>query len=916
MRNSCGARGSDPTRQSSVARMRDHRAEAVLCLFLSALACNRSAPVDSEPAAPLAEARPAAKASSALSVGRLRWDGSEHAIGILRLDPRLDWRLASSEPDQAQTAYQVLVATDASRLAVGQADVWDSGKVPSSDSVNVAYAGTSLVARQHGVWTVRVWDAQDRPSAFATPARWEVGPWDEEVEGDWIGRASQAGESQSERERSVSYFRREFTLPEGFQSARLYSTAFGTYEMSLNGTRVGNDVLAPGFTDYEKRVLLQTYDVTSRLRAGQNVLGGVLAGGWCTARFRSKIGRCGSEPPRLRAVLEVVLADGKLQTLESDDSWKYASGPLQSAHLFEGESYDARRAIPGWDTPGFDDRGWHSAVEYDEDTERNVYPDPGVPIRVGETLPALTLQEPSPGSYVFDLGQVIVGWPQLTIEAPAGANVTLRYAERLRPNGALLSDVGNGPAAADHYVAAGSGSETWEPRFSLRSFRYVEVRGLKARPPLTAIGGRSVRSEMPVTGSLRTSNETLNRLFSGILAEQDRNFVSVPSVGGAFGSEPGSLIGAQAFAFTSCLNRDVQRFYRKWLDDIRDAQLPNAKYAKSAPSSASSDGGAAASAGVLVPWAMYRCYADRAGIDPHITSMGRWLDAIAQKNPDHIWRNGLGESPGDPLESGARTDPALLATAEFAYSADALSRMLRGGNAALAAESERFQALAKASRAAFNSEFVLPDGKLKSDTQTAYAVAIARGMLDGDALKRAGEHFATALARSENRPTTGVLGTALLLPALSRVGKDELAYALLQAFATPSADLPRGVPSGALGEWMYDAIGGIALDPEAPAGRHVLVRPRPGAHLTDARASFASLYGAIESHWSLAGRTFRLELTIPVGSSATVWMPYPGAVQVTSLGRKNIDLAPVTRRAEGDVVQVGSGHHEFVVAAP
>lgn len=888
----------------------------MLCLLLSAAACNRgAAPLGSEPAR-LPEARPTPSEGSALSVARLRWDASQHAIGALRLDPRLDWLLTSSEPGQAQTAYQVLIASDPELLATGKADVWDSGKVPGSDSLNVAYGGPSLSARQHGVWTVRVWDSQGRPSPYAAAERWEVGPWDEEVEGDWIGRAREPGESARERERSVSYFRRAFQVPEGFRSARLYATAFGLYEMRLNGQRVSEDVLTPGFTDYEKRVLMQTYDVTPLLHAGENVIGGIVAGGWCTARLRGKPGRCGDEPPRLRAVLELTLADGKVQTLESDDSWKYATGPLKSALLFEGESYDARRAMPGWDAPGFDDRGWQPAVEYDGDTERNVYPDPGVPIRVSDALPAVSVQEPSAGSYVFDLGRLIVGWPTLSVRAPAGTNITLRYAEQLRPDGSLASDATRARPATDQYVAAGSGSETWEPRFSLRSFRYVELRGLATRPPLATISARAVRSEMPVTGSLHTSDEALNGFFSSISSEQERSFLSVPSIGSAPGSEPGALLGAQLFALTSCLNRDVQRFYRKWLDDIRDAQLPSAKYAQAAPTTAASDGGAAASAGVLVPWALYRCYADRAGLDAHLTSMGRWLDAIVATNPDFVWRHGLGDSPGDPLESGARTDPALLATAELAYAADALAQMLRAGGARLAAEGERFHTLAQASRAAFNAEFVLPNGKLRSDTQTAYAVAIARGMLEGEALRRAGDHLAAALERSERRPKTGVIGTALLLPALSRVGRDELAYALLDALAEPNSKLPRGLPRGALGEWMYDAIGGIALDPEAPAGRHVLVRPRPGAKLTEARASFASLYGSIESHWSLAGRTFRLELTIPVGSSATVWMPFPGAVRVTSRGQSSRDAATVTSSAEGDVVRVNSGQHEFVVTAP
>jgi len=890
--------------------MWDIRFRLVSTLALAAIGCGRAAPVDSESVARRVAAAPTESRSSALSVGRLRWDASEHPIGILRLEPRLEWRLSSTDRGQTQSAYQVLVASDASTLASGKPDLWDSGKVQSSDSINVSYTGPSLLARQHGVWTVRVWDKQDHPSPYAAPAHWEVGPWDEEVEGDWIGRARKPGENETERERSVSYFRKAFTLPEGFQGARLYATAFGLYELSINGERVSDDVLAPGFTDYEKRVLMQTRDVTSLLRAGENVLGGVLAGGWCTARFRGKPGRCGAEPPRLRAVLEVTLADGTRQTLESDDTWKYAAGPLQAAQLFEGETYDARRALPGWDRPGFDDRGWLPAVEYDEDTERNVYPDPGTPTRIAQEQPSLTMQEPSPGSYVFDLGRVIVGWPRLTLEAPAGTNVSLRYAEQLRADGSLASDA---TRATDRYIAAGSGSETWEPRFSLRRFRYVEVRGLQARPTLATIVGRSVRSDMPSTGSLQTSDETLNRFFASIQAEQERAFVGVPSLGAAYDSEPGSLLGAQVFALTSCLNRDVQRFYRKWLDDIRDAQLPSAKYSKAAPDRMPRDGGAAASAGVLVPWALYRCYDDRAGLDSHITSMGRWLDAIVAENPDFVWRKNLGDSPSDPLESGARTDPSLMATAELAYSADALAHILRSGGTTLAAESERFQVLAKATRAAFNAQFVLPNGKLVSDTQTAYAVAIARGMLEGEAQARAGEHLAAALERAQRHPTTGVLGTALLLPALSRVGRDDLAYALLQEFADASAKA-RGLQLGALGEWMYDAIGGIALDPDAPAGRHVLVRPRPGK-LTNARASFTSLYGPIEVRWVRDGRTFRLAVDIPVGSSATVWMPYPGDVHVTDPIGGNSGTIPITARAEGDIVKLGSGHYELVVGA-
>jgi len=308
--------------------MRETHSIVAVALLVSTIACSKG--VSPDAAGDGLQPAPAT-AASALEVGRVRWDGSEHPIGVLRLEPRLEWQLSSNERAQRQTAYQILVATDARLLAAGKADVWDSGKITGSQNVDVVYRGPRLLARQRGVWTVRVWDSRDRPSAYAKPATWEVGPWDEDVEGDWIGRASTPGESVSERERSVTYFRRVFTVPPGFKDARLYATAFGVYELRINGKPVSADVLAPGFTDYQKRVLLQTRDVTALVHDGENVVAGVLAGGWCTARLFGQPGPCGSEPPRLRTTLEVTLADGKLQTLESDDEWKYSPGPWLSA---------------------------------------------------------------------------------------------------------------------------------------------------------------------------------------------------------------------------------------------------------------------------------------------------------------------------------------------------------------------------------------------------------------------------------------------------------------------------------------------------------------------------------------------------------------------------------------------------------
>lgn len=875
---------------------------ALVALVISSVGCSKA----NEPSE-RDDTRKEATPQSSIQLTRLRWDAGERPNGRMRFDPRLEWLSSSSERGQRQTGYQVLVATDQAKLSAGTGDVWDSGKVAASDSINVRYAGRDLSARERGYWTVRVWDKDDRPSAYATPAAWEISPWDEEVEGHWIGRAKKPAEPELELERAVTYLRKTFTVPAGFKEARLYATAFGLYEMSVNGRPVGDEVLSPGYTDYSKRVLTQQHDVTSLVRAGENAIGGILAGGWCAARLSAAARFCGSNPPRLRAALEVTLADGTRQTLESSDEWKYATGPLLAAQLFKGESYDARREMPGWDTPGFDDSAWSGAVEYDQDVERNVQPDPGLPMRVNEDVPALGVSEPAVGSYVFDLGRNIVGWARLSIEAAQGTDVTLRYARSLRPDGTLALEA---KPVVDHYIARGSGPETWAPRFSLREFRYVEVRGLRARPAATSITGRVVHSEMPQTGTLQTSNPRINQLFASIMSTQKASFLSVPSFGAERSQRQGSLLEAQTFAQTACLNRDVQRFYRKWIDDIRDAQLPTAAYSDLAPSATTRAGGAGSgSGGVLVPWALHRCYADRTLLDTHLPSMGLFLNFVRDKNPDLIWRRELGTDLGDVGETGAETDHALLATAELSYAAAALAQMRSGDAASPPAEAEPYQKLSQGVSAAFVREFVLPDGRLKSDTQSAYAVAIARGVLVGPARELAGQHLAAAIERAGGRATTGILGSALLLPALSLVARDELAYALLLGFAETDAGSP------AVGEWMYDVIGGIALDPAAPAGRHVFVRPRPGAGLTSARATYASLYGPIETDWSVEGRAFRLKLRVPVGSTATVTLPFAGVVKeggvrvAEASGVKVID-------AKTSVVEVGSGSYDFIVERP
>jgi alpha-L-rhamnosidase len=481
----------------------------------------------------------------------------------------------------------------------------------------------------------------------------------------------------------------------------------------------------------------------------------------------------------------------------------------------------------------------------------------------------------------------------------------------------------------DSYTARGAGTEVWEPRFSVHGFRYVEVTGLRARPGPDAITGRVVQSLTPATGHLETSDARIDGLFKAIVAAQRGAFLSVPTIGAHRDERPGSLLDARAFAATACLNADMQGFYRKWIDDIRDAQLPDAAYAGNAPAidagpARHAGGPGAAAGGVLVPWALYRCYADRTALDAHLPSMGRWLQHVRGTSRQLVWTHPAPTEPTDPMATGPVATPwALIGTADVGHAAAVLAQMMRHAGPSLDAEARVFEQLAAEARTAFARTFVLPDGSLKGNTQTAYAVAIALEALGPGATERASKHLVTAIERAGGHPTTGVLGTAYLLPALSLIRRDDLAYQLLLDI-NPSAHYALG----SVGEWMYDAIGGIALDPRAPAGRNVLVRPRPGGKLTHARARYDSLYGPITTEWRQDGRTFHLKVSVPANSTATVTLPYPGAA---TEGGMPLASAPGVRviapaaapgagvaaaAVAGTVVAIESGSYAFAVAIP
>ncbi|MDX2019670.1 MAG: family 78 glycoside hydrolase catalytic domain [Deltaproteobacteria bacterium] len=881
-----------------------------------------------------------------LTVTGLRWDGRVAPLGLMQFEPRLSWVLQSDERGQKQTAYQVLVASDPALLRPGSADVWDSGKLTSAASIDVPFAGKPLQGRQRAYWTVRAWDKQDRPSPFAAPSHFEMALYDEEWQGGWIGRPAKApgyAAVAALGDRSVVYLRKPFRLNTASKLGRVYASGFGVYELSINGQRVGDDVLAPGYTNYEKRALFQTYDVTKLLRKGDNVLGAVVAGGWCTAGLGGVVGACHDQPPRLMVQLEATLIDGTKQVVLGDESWRAHPGPIRSAHLCDGETYDARHELPGWNTAGYDDSAWSPAVLYDTKRERDLVPDAGAPMRVVQDVAAVKVSEPRPGVAVFDLGQNIVGWARLRAKVPAGATVTMKFAEALNQDGNLLTDNLQGCEATDVFTAKGgvTSTQTWEPKFTLHSFRYVEVKGLGPKPAPSTILGRVVHSEAPQTAQLESSDKRLNRLIQNIDWSLRSGFASVPTPFPAGANRAGALPQGRAIAHTSCLFRNVRTLLRKWTDDIRDAQAADATYADTAPAQRWHDGGpAAGSGGVVVPWALFECYADHQAIDRHLTSMGRWVDLVVSRSPDYVANNVPGTFAGDPGEQGARTDAALVGSAELVHAALALVQIAEQRGHSLDSYAQKYGAIAKAARAAFAKRFIKADGTLTGDTQGAYALAIGLDLVPPPLFEASAKRFISVLERDGYRVKAGVLGASYLLPALTRIGRSDLAYKVLMQPGCPSwmCAVDQGATTlwenlantnrttalnsfayAGVGVWLFDAVGGIALDARAPGGAHVFVRPQVGGGLTWARARYESLYGPITTSWRMQGKAFRLKVSVPPNVTATVDLPVVGAT--TESGRP-LDRAPGLKTLQasqgnrGATLALDSGSYDLLVEQP
>lgn len=741
----------------------------------------------------------------------------------------------------------------------------------------------------------------------------------------------------------LPYLRERFPVRGDVRSARLFATALGVYELRLNGSRVGDRFMAPGWTDYAKRVRYQVYDVTAQLRSGDNVLGAIVGPGW----YCGHAGLFGAyqfygKTPALCAQLEITYADGHVERIVTDPTWTLHEGPILSADLLQGETYDARSEVSGWDAPGFDDSAWAHATAREESRTRQS--DVSEPIRALAELPARSMSEPAPGRWTFDLGQNMVGVVRLRLSGAAGTVVTIRHAEVLNPDGTVYTANLRGAAATDTYICKGGGVEVWQPRFTLHGFRYVEVTGLRGPLALDTVTGIVLGSDLPTSGEFSCSDPRLNQLQSNIAWGLRGNYVSIPTDCPQRDERMGWMADAQVFLPTAAYNADVAAFMSKWMVDVIDAQRADGAHSDVAPAMKGLSYGTPAwgDAGVIVPWTLYQMYGDTRVLGRSVDSMKNWVDWCRRNSTGLIRDHARGNDYGDWLSIDADTPKDLIGTAYFAHSTQLVAKTL----AVLGRENEAaaYRQLFDEIRGAFVARFVTSEGRVLGGTQCGYVLALEFGLMP-DALRPAAAGFLEADIRAKDwHLSTGFVGISHLLQALTHVGRADVAHRLLMQDSMPSwlfsvkhgattiwerwnGWTPEGGPHpdagmnsfnhyalGSCGRWLYESVAGIAGDPEAPGFSRIIIRPRPGPSLTSARARHRSIRGDIAVEWTSQDRLLRLRVSIPANTTATVYVPSTGRAGVRESGallEAATGVRFVRQEPDATVLSIGSGSYTF-----
>ena len=870
----------------------------------------------------------------------LRTEYLPNPVGMDVLNPRLSWQMKKEKRGARQTAYRIIVATNDQLLLAETPDLWDTGKIDSDQSNQLVYNGKSLKSGLKVFWKVKIWDEDKSESVWSKTAGWEMGLLTAvEWHAKWIG--APATLTTSEFKNASPLFRKEVAIPKKVRQARAYISGLGYYELYINGVKIGDHVLSPNQTNYDRRnvekwsesrignmntsVLYETFDITNSLKVGVNAFGVILGNGWYIQADRPTDNSLWYDTPRLIAQFEIEYEDGTKEVINTDDHWKTSLSPIIYNGLHTGEIYDARKEQQGWNEAGFDDSKWVNAVAVRPPTGR-LKGQISAPDRVTKIIKPVSVTEPDKGVYRFDMGRLFSGWARLKIAGPKGTKIKLRYIE----------EFGTTYDQNDTYILKGEGTEVWQPRFTWHAFRYVDVIGSPTPLTLENLEGLVVNTDITGTGTFECSNKLLNRILDNY------QWTQLGNVHGGIPSDcphrerRGYTGDGEISARAAIYNFDMSQFYTKWLDDISDAQNHRTGYVPNTTPYQDGGGGTAwGAAYVIIPWYMYLYYGDIRLLQRHYKGMKNWVEYLKNElDKDGILANqGLGEwVPPAKVEI-----PADFVNSCYYFYCCQLMVNISGalGNRI---EQEYFKRLALNAREAINrAYFNKANSSYSIGRQGANVYPLSFGIAEPRDVNAVFNNLVKNVMNDKVHFDTGILGTPLLLEVLTQMDRTDLAYTLMnqrdypgfgymiEKGATTLWETFEGYAShshpmfGSVCQWFYQDLGGIAPDPAIPGFKHLIIKPTPLSDLAFANTTYQSLYGEVQTQWRFDGDDYLMNVSIPPNTSATVYLLAWGNGTVTESGKpisKDPNIRFLRNEDKYAVYEVESGKYQFLSKGP
>ncbi len=887
-----------------------------------------------------------------LTVKDLTVEHKKNPVGIDVRKPRFSWKISCSGTSILQTAYSIRIAED-QKFSSGKM-IWQSGQIMTDGSVLQEYNGPALKSGQRYYWQVKVWDNRGKESKWSETAYWETGLFSPS---DWKAKWIEM-EGDTNRYSPSPHFRKEFSVARTVSKAVIYVTSHGFYELHLNGKKVGDQVLTPGWTSYGKRLQYQVYDVTGQLVKGNNAIGAVLGDGWYrgTLAWGNNWAIYGRQLGLLME-MKITFTDGSEYMVLTDESWKcHNDGAIRMNDLYNGEIYDANKKLTGWNLPGYDEKSWSEVKVGKYNTP--LIASESVPVRKIEEIKPVRIFKTPKGSLIADMGQNMVGWIRLKVSGPKGTVVRIRHAEVLDKYGEFYTENLRAAKCELRYTLTGTGEEIYEPRFTFMGFRFIEVTGFPGTLAADNITGIVVHSDMEPTGSYECSNPLLNQLQHNIKWGQKGNFVDVPTDCPQRDERLGWTGDAQAFSRTAAFNFNVAQFFTKWLKDVALDQKPGGEVPDVIPDVLNRQNAKTAqpSAGwgdvaVIVPWTMYTVYGDRKLLETQYPSMKAWVEYIRKQAGDsYIWKGG--SKYGDWLfyhppvnnhsEPDGHTDHDFIATAFFAYSTNLLAKAAK--ELEKTDDEKYYSELFEKIKSVFINEYVTPAGRVGTNSQTSYVLALMFDLLPENLREKSAQFLVDDIKSRRNHLSTGFLGTPFLCHVLTQTGNTDVAYDLLlqetypswlypvkmgattiwerwdgqktdSTFQDPGMNSFNHYAYGAIGDWMYRVSAGI--EAFEPGYKKILIQPHFTKKLNFSRASFESPYGSIASGWERKDGKIMVRVTIPANTSALIVLPSDDPSKILESGTSvtvNKKFKSVSKKNNKTELEAGSGEYVFEIS--